>query len=88
MATASEPEEMLEMTAEMLGESLRIPKDDAYLLIQFGERRGWVKRIGTMPQKPGPLGTTTRGRGASIYRIPLHLGELLNAMWGKRQGVM
>lgn len=76
-----ETTESLELTAEMLGQSLRVPKDEAYLLIQFGERRGWIRRIGTMPATNG------RGRGASIYRIPTDFGTRLGALWDKRQGV-
>jgi hypothetical protein len=83
MVKVSVPDvEMLELTAEQLGTSLRIPALDAYLLIQFGERRGWIRRIGVVPSKPGQ-----RARGAAIYAIPIDLGERLAVHWGKRQGV-
>lgn len=81
MAVSVPDVEMLELTAEMLGQSLRIPAADAYLLIQFGELRGWVKRIGVVPT-PGQ-----RQRGAAIYAIPVDLGARIAIHWGKRQGV-
>lgn len=65
----------LEMTAEMLGEALRIDKDHAYGLIRFGEERGWVGKLGNMPAK------NKRGRGATIYRIPRDLGARIKALW-------
>lgn len=74
-------EEFLEMTAEMLGQSLAIPKARAYGLIKFGEEMRWIRKIGMMPT------TTGRGRGATIYRIPVELGEMLRALWANRKGV-
>ncbi len=73
--------ENLELTAEMLGASLRIPKADAYGLIMFGEKKGWIRKIGNMPSPNG------RGRGASIYSIPVDFGAKLAEMWADRKGV-
>lgn len=72
-----ENEPPLEMTAEMLGEAMRIPKDHATSLIKFGEQRGWVSKLGFMPGSKG------RGRGATIYKIPRDLGAKIGEVWAK-----
>jgi hypothetical protein len=71
------PTETVEMTAEDLGAALRIDKGHAYGLIRFGEERGWITKIGTKPSGTG------RGRGATIYKIPKNLGNMIQELWAK-----
>jgi len=76
-------ENQLEMTSEMLGESLSIPKETAYLLVQFGEKMGWIKKIGNMPPKGNG-----KGRGATIYAIPVNFGDRVAQLWETRKDSM
>jgi hypothetical protein len=73
---------MIEATSEMLGESLKVSKDAAYLLIQFGEKLGWIKKIGNMPPKGNG-----KGRGSTIYGIPTNLIDRIAQIWETRQPI-
>lgn len=65
----------IDLTTEMVAESLSISKDEAYLLIRFGEARGWITKAGAL------AGANGKGRGPVIYRIPVDLGARIASLW-------
>lgn len=79
MAPDATPTE--QMTCEQLALSLGVPKEDAYCLVQFCEKLGWITKAGNLPAP------AKRGRGATIYAVPEDLGDRLAKLWGSRKAV-
>lgn len=74
-------DERIEATCEQIAVSLNIPKEDAYCLVQFGEKRGWIKKLGNMPT------ANKRGRGATIYAVPVNFADRIAQIWETRKPI-
>lgn len=66
------------MTKDQLATALDLTPEEAYTLLRFGESRGFVKQVGTMPAPRGK-----KGRGPTLYRVdkefPHHMYQLWSA---------